>query len=375
MRETTSNGYLDRKNFEYLRWLLASLVIFSHCFSLDGQRDPLERVTSQGGLGGLAVDAFFLISGYLITQSWLSDPSVSRYLGKRILRIVPAFFVASIFAVFIAGPLGASASQYFNELSIVNVLRDAITLRDPHTPPVFMGTVVGTVNGAMWTISFEFRCYLAVLVLELLRVYRSRVVLVILAIVTGLYACIAVPVPGPTDSQHYVFGLHALKLSDWMLWFFALFLSGSCFYVWRDRIRFHPAAWLVSLVILGAGLFHYETVRPAFLLAGAYVVFGAASSPLLRPRGSLAQVDRSYGLYLYGWPVTKLANWYIPSLDPLSLFVATYVIAFALATLSWRLIEAPALKLKPGRRTKINSEANGSSNSAEAWQGAKPTLG
>ena len=40
-------------HFDYLRLLLASLVMFSHCFSLVGQADPLQRVTPFASLAAM----------------------------------------------------------------------------------------------------------------------------------------------------------------------------------------------------------------------------------------------------------------------------------------------------------------------------------
>ena len=41
-------------------------------------------------LGTLAVDCFFIISGFLILHSWLAQPDARRYLTKRVMRIYPA---------------------------------------------------------------------------------------------------------------------------------------------------------------------------------------------------------------------------------------------------------------------------------------------
>ncbi len=337
-------------HFDALRLLFATFVIFAHSFELIALPDPLERlIHGTTSLGGLGVYGFFLISGYLITQSWMSDPSTGRYLARRILRLHPAFIVASVVSVFIVGPLGAPAADYFQQLDLGRFLRGLATLHDPQTPQVFAGSVVGSVNGAMWTISFEFRCYLLVIVLASLGVFRVRWVLLGLAAVAGVTASIGVPQPGPMDAQHMLFGIGALRLSDFMLWFAALFLTGSCFYLYRDRIRYTRAGGFFALAVLFVSLFHLDTLRPGVLLAGAYLVFGMASVSLPAVTWRGPRVDASYGLYLYGWPVTKLLSWYVPGIGPWTLFAGTFCASLALATLSWRFIEAPALRLKPIR--------------------------
>jgi peptidoglycan/LPS O-acetylase OafA/YrhL len=64
-------------------------------------------------------------------------------------------------------------------------------------------------------------------------------------------------------------------------------------------------------------------------------------------------------MYLYGWPVQKLLSWYWSDMTPWVLFMCTLLVCAALAAVSWRLIEEPALRLKPRtpRRAKLKTEA------------------
>lgn len=346
MNSTAPNTPEYLANFDVLRLLFAVLVIFSHSFELLRVADPVQALIHTASLGQLGVDGFFLISGYLIAGSWISDPSIGRFLARRVLRLYPAFIAASFLSVLIVGPLGADASQYFRELELGRFLRGVLALQEPHTPRVFAGTSIESVNGAMWTISFEFRCYLLALVCGLVGLFRRRIVLLAAAVIVGVAICVTVPVSGAIDAQHTIFGLKVLRVSDSMAWFVALFLTGCCFYVFQDRIRYTLVRWLVACVALAASLLYPDLVRPAVLLAGAYVVFGAATTQSLQ-QGRRGHVDLSYGMYLYGWPVQKLLSWYWPHITPWVLFAFTLLVCAALASVSWRLIEQPALRLKP----------------------------
>ena len=354
MKETgTSNPAASGNlpNFDALRLLFAVCVIFAHSFELLGVADPLEALVHTTSPGQLGVDGFFLISGYLITRSWVHDPSVRRFLARRILRIYPGFIVASLFSVLVAGPLGAQAAQYFHDLDLIAFFRGLLLLHEPHTPRVFAGTTVESVNGAMWTISFEFRCYLLALICGCVGLFTRRWLLLVATVLIGGAICYAVPPAGPTDSQHLLFGLKALRVSDFMAWFIALFLTGACFFLFRERIRYTRAGMALAALAFAGSLFHPDLLRVGVLLGGAYLVFGVAALPPLRAQRAGRHVDLSYGLYLYGWPVQKLLSWYWPTVTPWLMFASTMVICTGLAWLSWRLIEQPALRLKPRRRS------------------------
>src|SRR5579872_6630536 len=90
---STSRDYSSQtNNFNFMRLCLAVLVIFSHSFEIiDGnrRREPLTRIFHTFSLGELAVDGFFLLSGYLIVKSWERRPVLLNYLQKRVYRIYP----------------------------------------------------------------------------------------------------------------------------------------------------------------------------------------------------------------------------------------------------------------------------------------------
>jgi peptidoglycan/LPS O-acetylase OafA/YrhL len=75
--------------------------------------------------------------------------------------------VASVISAFIVGPLGANPSHYFANFDLLNFATSALMLEVPSVPDVFVGQPYPLVNGALWTISREFSCYLIVLALGL----------------------------------------------------------------------------------------------------------------------------------------------------------------------------------------------------------------
>ena len=64
-------------NLTALRWLVASMVLYGHFFVFLGLPEPV--LMGWASLGPLGVFIFFVIGGYLVTQSWESDPNPIRF--------------------------------------------------------------------------------------------------------------------------------------------------------------------------------------------------------------------------------------------------------------------------------------------------------
>ena len=95
--------------FDLMRLIAALLVVVSHTFPLAGH--PPLRIWGVEDLGALGVSIFFVISGYLVTASYLRDPKT--YLLKRLLRIEPALIASLVVTVLgLSFITTASAADY-----------------------------------------------------------------------------------------------------------------------------------------------------------------------------------------------------------------------------------------------------------------------
>src|ERR1700675_3031668 len=94
--------FRPKDNFEAVRLLASLTVLYGHAHALTGIRSP-------GVFGStvqtLAVKVFFVVSGFLVSESWRRDPSVIQYLSRRALRIFPGLVVVSLLSIFVAGPI------------------------------------------------------------------------------------------------------------------------------------------------------------------------------------------------------------------------------------------------------------------------------
>ena len=337
-------------NIDFLRFFLAGLVIFSHSYPLlwgSNDWEPISLATrGQRTAGELAVDGFFILSGFLIARSWLSSRGLGDYLRRRALRIYPGFLVAISFSSLIAAPLLQDrTAAYWKAFSWRDFFLRGINL-EFYIPPSF-----SSVNGSLWSIRYEFMCYLAVAALGLCG-FLSRRGLVVLGwlLCYLMYVC----------QIYFHLNTYGSRLS-WLYCYPAPwprlmsdFLAGVLFYCYRDRIVLSWPLMLgaaIGLLTLGVAMPSLRALSLAVPVLGAYALFFAAYLPIGRLRHFASRGDLSYGLYLYAFPLQLLLiRAFSPWLHPLTLSLLALGITALFAVLSWHFVESPFLHLKKSSR-------------------------
>jgi peptidoglycan/LPS O-acetylase OafA/YrhL len=343
----TTGHDLGRDNaLGLLRLALASLVIVSHTPEIaDGNRarEPLSRLFGTISFGELAVDAFFVISGYLIVMSYVKSATITDYLRKRITRIYPGFLVASFISLLIVAPLvGASFSGILANLPWY--IGKIAALQYLEVPGTFQSLGHPDVNGAVWTIAYEFRCYILVIALGVIGAFRRPALIAIAAA-----AAMAVYVAVPADNLRAL-GLRLPLSRVWIGWLdttlrlTSIFLVGSLFYLWRSYIPLTGRGALASVAGLIAALCWPATAEAGVAIAGGYLIFAFA---VWGRTAGLSDInnrnDISYGTYLYGWPIGACILWAFPSLPLAAAAVVTIALSLIAGWLSWHLVEKPAI--------------------------------
>ena len=336
--------------FDFLRFVFATAVIFSHSFVLlaDAEKDePVARLT-HGALtfGALALSGFFALSGYLVTHSWLRSRGVIDYLRKRVLRIYPGFIGVVLIGALVIAPLAArDVRTYFAQLNFGTLLGQALILHEPSQPGVFHDIPFPqNFNGSLWTIKWEFCCYLLVPILAALGLLRRRLgtTLVFAAFLVAFAVfCYGNILPVPRTVE--IFGGPAY---GWLRCG-AYFLGGMTFYLWRDKIPFR-LSWCVAAIV--ALLVFHRWIDLALMIVGPYLLFygGYARNAFLSQWSRPG--DFSYGLYLYAWPIQQLTvQWFGRSLTVWTFFLLAFAETALFAAFSWFAIERPFLRLKYGR--------------------------
>lgn len=325
-------------NFGTLRLAFASLVIASHTPEmLDGNRSR-ELVNMLFGtmtFGSLAVSGFFLISGFLITRSMAEGRSLLSFSARRIGRIVPGFMVAFWLSLLVMGPFVTPEPVFTSHVLLSNIVL-AAKLDMPWAPGVFPSNHYHALNGAMWTIAWEFLCYIGIAILGTIGLLKARFRWLILAGVVAMMIVHAVWTAIPTIWNTEGDLRNLVRFS-------AVFGAGAAFYLFRDKVKYtHRGAALAAVALFGL-MFLKPLAEPALAIFGGYLIFWFAFA-VKQLRLSRVRNDLSYGIYLYGWPVGQLLIWAWPQGNPWLLGFATLVGAAVLGFLSWKLVEQPSMK-------------------------------
>jgi peptidoglycan/LPS O-acetylase OafA/YrhL len=331
LRTLADGSAQHENNFNLIRLVAAWLVIYGHSWPVTASSgsDLLLQVVQIKFAGGIAVDMFFVISGFLIASSLERNP-LPQYLAARALRIFPALIVCVALCVLVLGPLLTTSADYWTSPQTWKYLGRNISLGRTQyfLPGVFSGLPSAAINGSLWSLPIEFRLYLLLAVLALLRLFRTWRfnAFCIAALVAGIVLYGGATVT-PEKSN--------------LLWCTAYFLTGSLAWVNRARIAL---SWLLLVGVLAVaallrGSAYYYL---GYFVALSYTTLFLAYVPKL-PK--IRRHDISYGLYLYGWPSQQLVQQVSPG-GPLHNTLWATLLAGSLAALSWRCVEAPALRLK-----------------------------
>ena len=309
-------------NFDTLRILAALAVICAHSIPLTygpGVLDALWGFShGQATLGFVAIQVFFIISGYLITASYRHRPEPRRFIRARFLRLVPALLAVLWLLAFAVGPLVSTLplSSYFASLL---PYRAALGLSD-HLPGVFAHKPFSSgINGSLWTLRYEALCYLAVLLLGLAGWLKRLPVLAIFIVLLA---------------ARLRFG------SGPVLEFGALFFAGAVLQFWQPRLA---ARYAVPCAILWLLALKFGFYTLAADTVGAYLVIYLGLAPGVKLPNLARHGDFSYGVYIFAWPVQQILS---PHVGWVGNIAITVPVVLGLAFLSWHGVEAPALHLK-----------------------------
>jgi peptidoglycan/LPS O-acetylase OafA/YrhL len=352
-----------RNSLGILRLVLASAVIFHHSFPLIGIPDPFQTFSrGQSSIGSVAVAGFFAISGYLIAKSGTASDTV-QFIWRRLLRIFPAYWTVLLVTAFVIGPVlwlisSRSLGEYFVEdgngpvhylTANWNLSIGTYGIHDllASTTPYGRATNGSVFNGSLWTLSYEWLCYLLIGALVLFGVLARARILVV-AITVGLFFAqvLNVVMPGAVPA------LTSLLSDGYFVQLTFTFMVGATFAMYSKQIPFDDRLGVLSALVLLATI-RFGGYSSVGMIAGAYFVLYLGARLPKRVQWIGQKNDYSYGIYIYGFLVQQvLASFGLWELGYLPFSLAALAVTFVCAWLSWHVVEKNAMRLKdrgPGR--------------------------
>jgi peptidoglycan/LPS O-acetylase OafA/YrhL len=340
-----SDAALGRdNNFNLVRFVAALLVIVSHSFVLVSGSPASEPLRDWLGItpGVIAVDIFFVTSGFLVTGSLLARQDIVHFFWARFLRIFPGLVAMIVVCIVVLGLLMStcSLSAYFrsSEVGLFFVKNVTLLRGVSYTlPGVFENNPFGqAVNGSLWTLPYEVRMYVLLALLwsgiAAMSAKRATDIFSISVIAVFILSLIASFLSHASGNSEVGF---------WRLSF--MFFSGSTFYVLRSRIVLSGVAASAVFLLTLASLFEKDAFFVTYSLGLSYCLFCVAYLPsgFIRKFNDLG--DYSYGMYIYAFPVQQSIMQIRRETSVLELGVLSIAVTLLFAIVSWHVIEKRAL--------------------------------
>ena len=291
-----------RNNFDAVRLGLALTVVLCHLAVLS--EVPVFQPFLTYLSADFAVKGFFVISGCLVTRSFLSSASGREYAEKRVRRIYPAY-LATIMVAWLIGLAVSTlpAGEFVRQPAALRYLLANATFLNflqPTLPGVFAQHLVPVLNGSLWTIKVELCLYgcVPLLVLAFRRFGTYATVLFTFAVAIG-WAQLLPHVPGLSPKMVAELGRQFPGMGH----YFAL----GALFTFEER-RLGPYLGRIALVTVLA--FWWLPTSGGLRIGlepvcyAAVVLFLATQLPVQLNAGRWGDV--SYGTYLLHFPLIQL---------------------------------------------------------------------
>ncbi|WP_165453949.1 acyltransferase family protein [Hyunsoonleella flava] len=333
-----------------MRVLFASTVAIAHLIKL-AQIPELQPYIHLFN-ARLAIDGFFIISGFLIAKSYERNKNFKIYIEKRIKRIVPAYFFVILFCGLSFSLISTNTmSEYFFNLQFWKYLLANLSFQnyfEPCLPGVFNNNLLCAVNGALWTIKIEEAFYLLLPIFYYLidfkkvNVYLLSAIIYIVSIVYFNYFSV----------------IDMYRIAKQLPGALAFFITGVVFFKNFNLLikwKHYLIVPCFLFFILEQYVFQTQILKP--ITFGFMVFYIAYSFSWLNNFGKYG--DFTYGIYIYHFPIIQVFVYYdlFNKYGYISASFLVLMLVLVASIASWYLLELRYLsKNRKLRYQKINIE-------------------
>lgn len=340
-----------------LRGVAALIVVAFHIFD----SDPVNMVNH----GYLAVDFFFLLSGYVMGYAYddrWPTLSLGSFFKRRLIRLQPMVVIGAVIGA-ILYYFGASSLYPLMDQTSLGMLALSAVMGALLIPSVKSLDVHGfgesyPLNGPTWSLFYEYIANIAYALF--LRRFSVRALGVLSAVLAGVLAWVIVGNKGSVSIGWMFTGEHVWKATVRMLF---PFVTGLFLFRLGRTITMKHALLLTSLALLIAlpmprvgpdampwvnGLYEALVIIILFPLI---VLVGAGSQPVTRFGEKACDFlgELSYPLYLvhypihyifYGWLSDHKPGWGAKTLVGVGVYMASVILGYVVM----RFVDKPIRK-------------------------------
>ncbi|MWB94504.1 acyltransferase family protein [Flavobacterium sp. GA093] len=333
-------------NFDFLRFIFALLVVISHANVLSGYgvKDQwiFKLTNGQIELSNIGLNGFFILSGYLIFQSIERSKNVFDFYWKRILRLFPGLFVVLVLTVIFAPLVYQNSIPYLDNYKVLSYIPRNLSLFNLQysIKGVFESNPYSSsINGSLWTICYEFSCY--VLLSGLLIIIKKRKIVLLFLVSVFLLMIIGY-------NFFYIQLNHIIKFGMSGSHFFNLgtfFIGGSLFASLKIENFKNKSLLLVIVSILVVTSLYYNSYDffKHILLTIMILLIGLMPVKYFHSFGKTG--DPSYGIYIYSFPIQQTLIYFF-NIGGNTLIIRSVLLSLLFGYFSWHLIEKKALLYK-----------------------------
>jgi peptidoglycan/LPS O-acetylase OafA/YrhL len=218
-----------RENFRFyeldiMRFLAALSVLFYH-YTFGATRiyaTPEFGIDKLLRYGYLGVDAFFMISGYVVLMSAMHK-TPKYFFISRVVRLYPAFWISCLLT-FIILYFGKIAQPGVPAVNFKLLAYNLTMLQGFFGKP--------DLNGVFWTLTYEIGFYFIILLIAALKLWKNLLLIILLWLGYTLMA-------GPDTANNAFYFLLIPKYS-------CCFIAGMLCYLLRIK---YAAAWKIYILL------------------------------------------------------------------------------------------------------------------------------